>query len=979
MLVCDSFSGFIACGLVTDHRSETLWRRFRESWMSWAGPPMKLVADQERGLVSHAFLDMASRAGVKVEPAAPYASWQKGKTERSIQTVKEILRRSISHVQAIGQEEMHERMVEAANGFNRRPGANGYPPSLIVFGMRLRLEDEHLGPEGVELHPEPTDKMLQRVNLRRSIEDAIAKTHAKEVVRRACAAKTRIPAEVEIGDTVYFYRVWNSTRQDKSRRAQKGEYIGPATVFGILHNRIWVQYGGHAYCVAREHIRSAGPEENSLRAGLVKEQLETFKQMVAEETYTDLTQQAPAEDELAIAAERVSQQVEEMGELPEINPMEVEESELEPAFQELANRLKESGSFTTRLPSGELAFGQLDAWRLPLPAAAVEKRLPLRTVWAYRAGSWAQLEDRIPWKDVNGSGLNPKADMLLTIYLPDSPEAPVLDMQPTAASASAMNESEIEEPPMDARERSRSPRGASGSVWLTDMEVEKRRIKQLEQQVLDWLEVHRPPKNNRHGQGLRTYVFGLYTRQGVGITQKTREHGQEILGCLHELAALGDGPSSYTTLVLNVLESSGQESPCVRLHQDKYNLEGSENCIMEMGTYEGGKLWLECQEGRTACPFDASLNGKWIHARHQWRRFCAKQRHCVTAVTKGLRVTIVATSVGRVTCVPDEIWSELASWGFPGIPQTKEVLATVRNTKPITKRMEKKMLDKEMIWSEIPEENRPLFIEAHNKEWKQWLDTECVRVLSKEESERVRHSVARERILPSDMKYRDKNASFRTPQNPLPVKAKARLCVAGQHEPDAKRGLSKTDAPTVQRASLMVFLQLATSLDWLLTLRCGDITGAFLQGESRQDKQPLYMTIPRQGLPGVENSQLLEIVKSVYGLPQAVRAWYSTFRRGIEEAGFVVHPLDPCMFMRYHPGGELGACLVIHVDDGLFVTDGSSSMEQAVEHIHQKFPFGAWSYVHEKEDVQYTGKRLRVVMGPDGKREVHMDMSSFIQ
>eukprot|EP00971_Amphidinium_carterae_P103504 2049162-Amphidinium_carterae.1 len=93
--------------------------------------------------------------------------------------------------------------------------------------MRLRPEDEHLGPEGVELHPEMSDKLLQRVKLRRSIEDAIAKTHAKEVVRRACAAKSRIPAEVEIGDTVYFYRVWNSTRQDKARRAQKGEYIGP--------------------------------------------------------------------------------------------------------------------------------------------------------------------------------------------------------------------------------------------------------------------------------------------------------------------------------------------------------------------------------------------------------------------------------------------------------------------------------------------------------------------------------------------------------------------------------------------------------------------------------------------------------------------------------------------------------------------------------------------------------------------------------
>eukprot|EP00971_Amphidinium_carterae_P144606 2865451-Amphidinium_carterae.1 len=53
-------------------------------------------------------------------------------------------------------------------------------------------------------------------------------------------------------------------------------------------------------------------------------------------------------------------------------------------------------------------------------------------------------------------------------------------------------------------------------------------------------------------------------------------------------------------------------------------------------------------------------------------------------------------------------------------------------------------------------------------------------------------------------------------------------------------------------------------------------------------------------------------------------------------------------------------------------------MERAVEQIHPKFPFGAWNHVHEEDDLQYTGKRLRIVVGPEGKREVHVDMSSFI-
>mmetsp|Transcript_53293 Transcript_53293/g.124828 ORF Transcript_53293/g.124828 Transcript_53293/m.124828 type:complete len:178 (+) Transcript_53293:142-675(+) len=51
------------------------------------------------------------------------------------------------------------------------------------------------------------------------------------------------------------------------------------------------------------------------------------------------------------------------------------------------------------------------------------------------------------------------------------------------------------------------------------------------------------------------------------------------------------------------------------------------------------------------------------------------------------------------------------------------------------------------------------------KEWREWLDLGCVEVLGLEESK----------------------------------KAKARLCVAGQHEPDAQQGPVRTDAPTMQR------------------------------------------------------------------------------------------------------------------------------------------------------------------------------------
>ena len=95
------------------------------------------------------------------------------------------------------------------------------------------------------------------------------------------------------------------------------------------------------------------------------------------------------------------------------------------------------------------------------------------------------------------------------------------------------------------------------------------------------------------------------------------------------------------------------------------------------------------------------------------------------------------------------------------------------------------------------------------------------------------------------MKLKDKNASLRSAQNPLPVAAMARLCAQGQFDPDARRGLLKTDAPTVQRCGFYVFLQLTVNFGWTQRLRIGDVSAAFLQGKERTGTEELFLAQPR--------------------------------------------------------------------------------------------------------------------------------------
>ena len=102
------------------------------------------------------------------------------------------------------------------------------------------------------------------------------------------------------------------------------------------------------------------------------------------------------------------------------------------------------------------------------------------------------------------------------------------------------------------------------------------------------------------------------------------------------------------------------------------------------------------------------------------------------------------------------------------------------------------------------------------------------------ESEKVRNE-RKERILKSRYVFRNKNAGLVDEKGvSLPLRAKARLCVAGQNCPDCMSGEVRVDAPTVQHSSLTTFLHLVASLGWIEHWRSGDISSAFFREKSQK-------------------------------------------------------------------------------------------------------------------------------------------------
>ena len=122
------------------------------------------------------------------------------------------------------------------------------------------------------------------------------------------------------------------------------------------------------------------------------------------------------------------------------------------------------------------------------------------------------------------------------------------------------------------------------------------------------------------------------------------------------------------------------------------------------------------------------------------------------------------------------------------------------------------------------------------------------------------------------------------------------------------------------------------------------------------------MKQPRQGLPGLVPAQLLRLRKSVYGRPDASRAWYNELARVLEqELGFVRSVVDPAAFYLREPNGKLVGMMIIHVDDVMIGTDQGPYAGEVVERLRKRFPCGTWQAVaKEFSGVSYCGKKKPV-------------------
>ena len=158
---------------------------------------------------------------------------------------------------------------------------------------------------------------------------------------------------------------------------------------------------------------------------------------------------------------------------------------------------------------------------------------------------------------------------------------------------------------------------------------------------------------------------------------------------------------------------------------------------------------------------------------------------------------------------------------------------------------------------------------------------------------------------------------------------KARLVAKGFTQ---KEGIDykETFAPVAKMVSVRALLAVAIHNNWIIEQL--DINNAFLHGDLHEE---VYMTIPQGYSTDLPPNSVCKLKKSLYGLKQANRQWFTKLTSFLLMLGFHQSYADTSLFT-YTKGSQFLA-LLIYVDDILLAGNDRLLIDSVKLQLHNKF------------------------------------------
>ncbi|KAI3700840.1 hypothetical protein L2E82_45479 [Cichorium intybus] len=157
---------------------------------------------------------------------------------------------------------------------------------------------------------------------------------------------------------------------------------------------------------------------------------------------------------------------------------------------------------------------------------------------------------------------------------------------------------------------------------------------------------------------------------------------------------------------------------------------------------------------------------------------------------------------------------------------------------------------------------------------------------------------------------------------------KARLVAKGFTQKEEIE-FHETYSPVVKFTTVRSLVALAVKNHW--DIHQFDVNNAFLHGKLHEE---VYMRLP----PGHENtsqSLVCKLKKSLYGLKQASRQWYSKLSEALHQQGYKHSPNDHSLFLKNN--GSSLVIVAIYVDDILVTGNNTEDIFKLKAFLHDKF------------------------------------------